>query len=185
MTTETTDVEYFERIVMEVDLAWLALPYEPPHGTRLVPWSSSQKEAHADVMARSFVGAPDARLFRRLGAKQGCRAVMQEIAQHLGFSKLATWTIEDETGPIGCIQGVRRDWKVGMIQNVAVTPERRGQGVGLALVSAACHGFRREGLRFAILEVTADNEAAIGLYRRLGFSPRRQFLRAAEVRKSE
>jgi ribosomal protein S18 acetylase RimI-like enzyme len=185
VATETADVEYFERIVMEVDLGWLSAPWEPPPGTRLVPWSRDRIDAHAEVMARSFDGADDARLFRRLGFKQGCQAVMKEIAQHLAFSKGATWTIEDADGPIGCIQGVRRDWKIGAIQNIAVVPERQGQGVGTALISAACHGFRREGLRFAVLEVTADNEPAVGLYRRMGFAARRRFLRAAEVRRSE
>jgi ribosomal protein S18 acetylase RimI-like enzyme len=170
---------------MEIALGWLSARKEAPEGTRLVHWSRGQLNAHVDVMARSFDGAPDARLFRRLGSKQGCKAVMQEITQHLGFSTLATWTVEDETGPLGCIQGVRRDWQVGAIQNVAVVPGRQGQGIGTALISAACHGFRREGLRYTILEVTADNERAVGLYRRMGFAPRRQFLRAAELRRGE
>ena len=185
MTTETANVEYFSRIVMEIDLAWLSAPKDLPAGLQLVPWSRGQLGAHANVMARSFDGAPDARLFRRLGSEKGCRAVMQEIAQHLGFSKAATWTVEDDTGPIGCIQGVRRDWQVGAIQNVAVVPGRQGKGIGTGLISAACHGFRRDGLRYAVLEVTADNERAIGLYRRMGFAPRRQFLRAAELRRDE
>jgi len=140
---------------------------------------------HAEVMALSFDGAADTRLFRRLGFKQGCRDVMQEIYQHLGFSKTATWTIEDDRGPVGCIQGIRRDWRIGAIQNIAVVPDRQGQGVGTALISAACHGFRSEGLRFATLEVTAENTRAIGLYRRMGFTSKRRFLRAAEARRNE
>lgn len=185
VATETANVEYFDRIVMEVDLGWLSAPYTAPPGTRLVPWSRDQLERHAQVMAFSFDGTADARLFRRLGDKQGCRDVMTEIVQHLGFSKSATWTVEDDDGPIGCIQGIRRDWRIGAIQNVAVVPWRQGQGIGTALIWAACHGFRREGLRFAVLEVTADNVPAVGLYRRMGFTPRRRFLRAAEVRGSK
>jgi ribosomal protein S18 acetylase RimI-like enzyme len=185
VATETANVEYFDRIVMEVDLGWLSAQCTPPPETRLIPWSRDQLEPHAQVMSLSFDGAADARLFRRLGNRQGCRAVMTEIVQHLGFSKAATWTVEDDEGPIGCIQGIRRDWRIGAIQNVAVVPGRQGQGIGTALISAACHGFRREGLRFAVLEVTADNTPAVGLYGRMGFTPRRRFLRAAEARGSK
>lgn len=185
VATEIAGVEYFERIVMEVDLGWVNAERTLPDGAILVPWSRSQLEQHAEVMSLSFNRADDARLFKRLGSRQGCRDVMTEISQHLGFAKAATWTVEDDEGPIGCIQGIRRDWRIGAIQNVAVVPERQGQGVGAALVSAACQGFRREGLRFVALEVTADNSRAIELYRRLGFIPQRRFMRAAEARKSE
>jgi len=58
---------------------------------------------------------------------------------------------------------------VGAIQNVGVTPAWRGRGVGEALVLQTLHGFRRAGLGRALLEVTARNEGAQRLYRRLGF----------------
>ena len=58
---------------------------------------------------------------------------------------------------------------VGAIQNVGVVPAWRGRGIGEALVLQALHGFHWAGMVRGLLEVTAQNEIAQRLYRRLGF----------------
>lgn len=45
----------------------------------------------------------------------------------------------------------------------------RGRGLGSAIVSALLAEARRQGARQAYLQVSADNAAALGLYRRVGF----------------
>ncbi len=56
-----------------------------------------------------------------------------------------------------------------LIANVAVHPDYRRQGIGLALVRATLDLLRQRGARQALLQVDDDNLAAIELYRRLGF----------------
>jgi ribosomal protein S18 acetylase RimI-like enzyme len=54
---------------------------------------------------------------------------------------------------------------------IVVDPEHRGQGAGRAL---ARHGVLQAlglGLRKLVVEVIADQEAAVGLFRSLGFDP--------------
>ncbi|MEK6235218.1 MAG: GNAT family N-acetyltransferase, partial [Planctomycetales bacterium] len=58
---------------------------------------------------------------------------------------------------------------VGAIQNLGVTPEHRGRGLGRALLLGALHGFFAAGLRHAFLEVTSHNGEAIELYHDVGF----------------
>jgi ribosomal protein S18 acetylase RimI-like enzyme len=48
-------------------------------------------------------------------------------------------------------------------------PEHRGLGLGRALLVQALHGFAESGMATAALEVTAENEVAVGLYQDLGF----------------
>ncbi|HVC18538.1 MAG TPA: ribosomal protein S18-alanine N-acetyltransferase [Vicinamibacterales bacterium] len=55
------------------------------------------------------------------------------------------------------------------INNVAIRPEFRGQGWGLALLTQVLREGVRLGATRATLEVRRSNEAARGLYRRLGF----------------
>jgi ribosomal-protein-alanine N-acetyltransferase len=56
------------------------------------------------------------------------------------------------------------------IANLAVTPERRGRGVGSRLLDAALTEARLAGARVVHLEVRDSNEAARALYGSRGFS---------------
>jgi ribosomal-protein-alanine N-acetyltransferase len=55
------------------------------------------------------------------------------------------------------------------INNVAMLPDLRGQGIGTALMQRVFDEARQLGARRATLEVRASNEAARRLYERLGF----------------
>ncbi|MBI4887191.1 MAG: ribosomal protein S18-alanine N-acetyltransferase [Acidobacteria bacterium] len=55
------------------------------------------------------------------------------------------------------------------INNIALRPERRGQGIGTSLLRQVFAEGRRLGARRATLEVRASNEGARRLYERLGF----------------
>lgn len=56
------------------------------------------------------------------------------------------------------------------VNRVAVLPTHRRLGLGRALMQVAAAEAHREGGRQLLLEVRAGNEAAIGLYRQLGFT---------------
>jgi [ribosomal protein S18]-alanine N-acetyltransferase len=55
------------------------------------------------------------------------------------------------------------------INNVAVLPDLRGQGIGTALMNRVFEEAQRFGARRATLEVRASNAGARRLYERLGF----------------
>lgn len=57
----------------------------------------------------------------------------------------------------------------GQITNVAVHPEHRGQGLGLAIVLALIKHAKAERLASITLEVRVSNAPAISLYRKVGF----------------
>ena len=56
------------------------------------------------------------------------------------------------------------------LMTIAVDPKFRGKGVGAALMHACFEDLRMTAARRMILEVAADNPAAIRLYKKLGFS---------------
>jgi [ribosomal protein S18]-alanine N-acetyltransferase len=56
------------------------------------------------------------------------------------------------------------------INNLAVVPERRREGVGTALLQRVLDDAARLGIRRAMLEVRRSNQPAINLYERFGFS---------------
>lgn len=56
------------------------------------------------------------------------------------------------------------------MDNVAVSPEHRREGIGRALVLALCEEAGQRGAAFLTLEVRPTNEAAVRLYQSLGFA---------------
>jgi len=56
-----------------------------------------------------------------------------------------------------------------LISNVVVAPAYRGQGIGRALMEEALAFIRSKGGRRVILQVRADNQAAVHLYQDMGF----------------
>ena len=76
-------------------------------------------------------------------------------------------TVERESGTYA------QDDTRGVVTNLYVRPEHRGDGVGSALLRAAEDRLRELGVDAVALEVMADNEAARRFYRRAGYEPHR------------
>lgn len=55
------------------------------------------------------------------------------------------------------------------IYNIAIAPEYRKQGIGEALLTHLIEAGRERGCTLVTLEVRAGNEAAMALYKKLGF----------------
>jgi hypothetical protein len=173
---------------MELDLLRTRLPGPVlPEDYRWVGWSGDSLDRHALAKFLSFRGELDSRVFPCLGEIAGCRRLMQEITRQKSFLPDATWLITHPRGDIagsidcGTIQGLVQSRSLGAIQNVGVIPEHRGFGLGRALVLKSLHGFRSAGLRRVYLEVTAENAAAVDLYRSVGFAHCRTMYKAVEL----
>jgi len=80
----------------------------------------------------------------------------------------------------GTVQGIRDVGGLGAIQNLGITPAHRNGGLGTVLLFQALQGFRRAGIGRVYLEVTAQNEGALRLYRRLGFVTVKTVYKAVE-----
>ena len=75
-------------------------------------------------------------------------------------------------GPDGAIVGFCSFWRVMdeiHINNVAMRPQFRSQGIGTSLLHHVLAAGKELGARRATLEVRASNDAARRLYERLGF----------------
>ncbi len=174
-------ISYFKRFKMEVDLDLIpAVPPLPPEYA-FVPWDEPLLESHAEVKFLCFQDEIDATVFPSLGSRSGCRCLMGEIRRKIGFLPQATWLLAYGDEYCGTVQGVAERGQLGAIQNLGIVPAHRGRGLGRALLLQAMHGFRQVGLPRAFLEVTAQNEAAVLLYRRLGFRSRKTVYKAVET----
>jgi GNAT superfamily N-acetyltransferase len=177
----TQAIAYFKRFKMEIDL--IAPPRVPtlPAGFYWVPWEAGLLDLHADVLFRSFMGEIDSQVFPSLGNRIGCRQLMQEIGRKDTFVPGATWLVGCQEGCCGTVQGLSDRLGMGAVQNLGVVECFRGRGLGTALLMQALGGFRKAGLAVGFLEVTAQNEAAVRLYRRLGFRRKKTIYKPVET----
>ncbi len=177
---------YFKRYRMELHLRhWAEQLLAPPAGYRLLAWDPALLRAHADVKYRCFQHELDANIFPCFGSRDGCQRLMHEISQRQGFIPQATWLLT-YPGPrgddfCGTIQSVREAADLASLQNIGVTPEHRGQGLGTVLIHQALCGLREAGLGRVYLEVTAQNDGAVRLYQRLGFAKVRVLYKTQEL----
>lgn len=137
-----------------VDL-WLALARgQREHGSRIDPAASADtiRESLAQhVLAEGVL-------------------VAREADRTVGFVMFGT----DESG-------FERDRPRGVVRNVFVDQDARGEGVGTALMDAAEERLAAAGADEVVLEAMADNDAARAFYRERGYEPHRvQFLKPTE-----
>lgn len=59
----------------------------------------------------------------------------------------------------------------GDVETLAVLPERRGQGIGVALLNACRKELDRREIEYLTLETLASNTGALRLYERAGYQP--------------
>jgi [ribosomal protein S18]-alanine N-acetyltransferase len=170
------DIQYFKRYQMEIKLSgreFRSRAASPEY--RFIPFSPGLLEAFALAKYHSFRQEMDTLVFPCLGELEGCLKLMTEIARKSGFVAQATWLAvyysapRTRPAPCGTIQGIRDQSGLGAIQNLGVTPEHRRSGVGMELLCRCLDGFQRSGVHRVHLEVTAQNEAAVRLYHRMGF----------------
>lgn len=88
--------------------------------------------------------------------------------------RLPSWGLGfvwDEAGQVVGNVSLQRAATPGhwLVANVAVHPAHRRRGIGRHLTHAALEFIRRQGGRYAALQVDDDNAAAVELYRGLGF----------------
>lgn len=110
-------------------------------------------------------------------------AQWQEALGHQDLCHEALWVAETYAPPDAMLAAWQGDAAVGCVgvkglgdgrcemKRMFVQPSHRDRGVGRALAEAAMATAREAGHRRMVLDTTTAMEAAIGLYRGLGFRP--------------
>ncbi len=133
-------------------------PLEPADCDRLLRWIDSSDALWQWSGVRSFTWPLDqGQLLRDLDARAGSGGLFAGI---------------DERGEMVAhvLLEAQLNHGVGLVGRVAVAPEQRGRGLGVALMRATVrHGFDELGLHRLQLAVYTFNAAAIATYRAVGF----------------
>lgn len=82
----------------------------------------------------------------------------------------SAWIVSAEGDDIGFLRFFHFHAGAALIQDVCVLPQRQKSGYGYALVCEAVRLLHAQGVEQIRLNVDADNERALGLYRKAGFA---------------
>ncbi len=80
-----------------------------------------------------------------------------------------TYVVAEEDDVVVGYAGLLVNGPEADVQTIAVSPRAQGRGLGRTLLSAVLDRAREAGATALLLEVRADNEPAIALYRGFGF----------------
>ena len=180
---------YFKRFRMEIDLP--GRDFAAALAGRLSLRALGRRRCWTPLPRPSiqcFRNEMDANVFPCLGELDGCRRLMGEIVAQAGLpaaghvaAGLHAAGRPSRSEYCGTVQGVRDKHGLGAIQNLGIVPDHRGGGLGTMPAVPRPGGFsRRPGIRRVYLEVTAQNDGAIRLYRRVGFVTVRTVYKAVE-----
>lgn len=84
-------------------------------------------------------------------------------------SRLSCWLVAEINGTIAGYVGSESVIDSADMMNIAVAPEFRRQGVGIALVNGLISRLQRKSVAFLLLEVRVSNKPAIAMYEKMGF----------------
>ena len=114
---------------------------------------------------RDVVDAAYRHYIARIGKPPG--PMLDDYAQRIADGQ--TWVVEDACG-IGGILVLEQTAQGLLLDNIAVSPDRQGKGVGRALLEFAEAEGRRRGLAAIYLYTHALMTENIGLYQRIGYA---------------
>ncbi|HEX6967454.1 MAG TPA: GNAT family N-acetyltransferase [Micromonosporaceae bacterium] len=147
----------FAEDVMRFDLADPIPRTAVPAGIVVERWSAALADRFFAVYEASFRDRPG---FPAWSSREWVDWTTGDDDFRPEWSLLAVDPQDGDVGFITCADG----W----IVQVGVRPDRRGRGLGAALVAEALRRMRAAGAGVALLDVNVDNPAG-ALYRRLGF----------------
>ena len=104
----------------------------------------------------------EARIFPRPWSRE-------DYAHELTENKVARYLVAERDGEVLGFAGAWIILDESHITNIAVAEEARRQGIGYGVTRALLQYLSNLGAAYATLEVRKSNEAAQGLYRKLGF----------------
>jgi GNAT superfamily N-acetyltransferase len=134
------------------------------------PIAAVLPDSDEDALFRSHGWVPESHdhdtVFEMAGLSAVRRTLPSDppVADLFVDGQLVTARIGDAASGVAAVDG---DW--AGFRSIEVTPSRRREGLGLAVMAALLGWAAERGATTAYLQVLGDNTAALALYERLGF----------------
>ena len=175
-------LKLYERTLMIFDPAISPKLLKRPtkRNFRVLPWAESYVDAAAGIISLAYRGHVDSEINDQYRSLYGARKFLHNMVEFPGcgiFHRAASFVAVDiETGWLAGIaisSFVAAD--VGHVAQLCVAPAMQGTGLGYELLRRSMEALMADGAKRISLTVTVNNDAALGLYRRIDFQEIRRF----------
>ena len=157
----------------------------PPRGAQTLfppspsdPWTEAWQEAAGRLIAGAYQNHIDSQINDQYRSANGARRFLTNIVQYPGcgsFFAPASYAAFSAGALCGVSLASLVAHDVGHITQVCVAPSFQGTGLGYELMRRSMESLSGHNCRAVSLTVTAANESALRLYRKMGFVQRRAF----------
>lgn len=153
----------------------------PATGAELRRWRDDHFEAMADLIVDAYEGHVDSRLNDHYSSTAGALRFLKNIVLFPGCgifqaeASLVAVVPGAEGALLGAVLSSQVARRVAHITQICVRRTLRGSGLGRILLESALERLAGRGYQGVSLTVTASNQGAVQLYRRLGFEVIKEF----------
>lgn len=189
------DFRSFPRLFMYKELQ--GAPEPPPEASlpvALRPWDDSDFAPLAELIVAAYRHHVDSQINDHYSTSSGALRFLKNIVIFPGCgvfqregSLVAVETRSRTSGRqrlVGAVLTSQVAPRIGHITQICVRPDWKGKGLGRSLMLAALNRLAAKGYRGVSLTVTAENEAAVKLYRQLKFDVIKGFAAFARTLRS-
>lgn len=166
------------RYHMSLDLTSFQRSFQLLDKLKIQPLEPDDIDALARMEIEAYRDTLDFSLRPELQSFDDCKSfLLKMFAGKIGkgyFLKNLSFKILSNSNLCGAIYTFR-DGGTAYIADFLISPNCRGQGLGKLLLAYSLHRYKVAGYRRAALAVTATNEVAIRLYKKIGFKIEKSF----------
>lgn len=148
-------------LVLRLEADSTAEPERVPDGVSLRAFAPDDIDAIVRVNGRAFASHPEQ------GAMD--RADFEQRASNDWFDPAGLFVAERDGEVVG-FHWTKVEHGIGEVYVVGVDPSEQGSGLGTALTVRGVRHLHESGIRTVDLYVEGDNDPALAVYRRLGFT---------------
>lgn len=172
------DFRSFPRLFMYKGLGPEAAPPAPalPAAVAVRPWEDAYFEEMARLIVDAYRDHVDSHINDQYSHDAGALRFLKNIVIFPGCgvfqprtSLVAVERTDAEERLVGAVLTSQVAPGIAHVTQLCIAPDRQGHGLGRYLMEASLEGLRGRGYRGVSLTVTAENESAVRLYRRLRF----------------
>ncbi|HEY1272538.1 MAG TPA: N-acetyltransferase [Terriglobales bacterium] len=151
-----------------------------PKDIEIRRWSEQDYQSAAAVITAAYRGHVDSEINDQYRTLSGALRFLNNIVRFPGcgtFDADSSFVVTHKSlkSVIGVILCSRVRHDVGHVTQVCVLPDYRSHRIGEALLAHTARALQRRNFSSLSLTVTAANERAVALYKRLGFELQRIF----------